>query len=142
MLQAQNQSADAHTVLRVCACVYLCLPDISDQWMFFFLLFQQIGQVSPHTQCITLKILFHNHIQDGQSDGTRHWVTTKLRNSKPHTERKDYTKVNFTPQRKSADDDREVIQYILSTGIKAVCKCIAYMTNYLYRKIYVSVSNQ
>lgn len=64
--------------------------------MLLFLLFQQIGQVSAHTQCITLKILFHNHIQDGQSDGTRHWVSTKLRNLKPHTERKDYTKVIFT----------------------------------------------
>lgn len=66
-------------ILSLC----VCLPDITNQWMLQFLLFQQIGQVLPHTQRITLEILFHYHIEYGQTDGTRHWVTAKLRNLKP-----------------------------------------------------------
>lgn len=61
----------------------VCLPDISYQWMLLFLLLQQTGQVSPHTQCIPPEILLLDHVQDGQTDGTRHRVTAKLTNSKP-----------------------------------------------------------
>lgn len=61
----------------------MCSPDITDQWMLLFLLLQQFSQVLAHTQRISLEILFHNHVEYGQTDGTRHWVTTKLRNSKP-----------------------------------------------------------
>lgn len=63
--------------------VSVSIPDVSHQWMFLLLLLQQTGQVSAHSQGVPLQILFLYHVQDRHADGTRHWVTAKLRNAKP-----------------------------------------------------------
>lgn len=65
--------------LRRTLCLCVCLPHVTDERMLQFLLFQQIAQVSSNTQGISSEILFLNHIQHGQTDGTWHRVTTKLR---------------------------------------------------------------
>lgn len=35
--------------------------------------------MSPHADRVPLQVLFHDDVQDGESDGARHRVTAKLR---------------------------------------------------------------
>lgn len=72
-------------------------PDVSNQWMLLFLLLQQVGQVSSHTQRVTLQILFHNHIQHSQTDGAWHGVPSKLGHLK-HTEWRDHERKDKVPR--------------------------------------------